>query len=255
MAFVGDPPLWRPEADELHISVTFTWDVREATRLLQEWRHYYPVVKIGGPAYGGCSDGFTPGLYVKPGVTFTSRGCNNDCPWCLVSKREGRLALLPIMPGWIINDNNFLQTPRLHRMRVYEMLAGQKQGAVFAGGLQASLVTEEIAAEFRDIRIRDVFLAADTERALGPLERAVSRLSFLGRERMRCYVLVGWNGETIEDAERRLRRVWEIGAMPFAQLYQPEELRKVEYGSEWKALQKTWSRPAAMKAEMKRSAS
>ena len=218
--------------------------------MAEAWGNYYPIVDIDGPAFGTVPGEFTPGLYVKQGVTFTSRGCNNHCPWCLVPKREGRLRELALSNGHIINDNNFLQCSRDHRLAVYWMLDQQKERATFSGGLQPNLVTDEIAAEFRDIRIEDVFLAADTEAALAPLERAIARLQFLGRERTRCYTLIAFGDETIKQAERRLKAVWELGAMPHAQLYQPAD-RYVRYSQEWRALARTWSRPAAMKAEMR----
>ena len=77
MAFVGDPGLFMPDADEVHVSVTFTWDKSEAERLAESWGKHYGTVKVGGPAYGDRGDTFTPGMYVKEGVTFTSRGCPN----------------------------------------------------------------------------------------------------------------------------------------------------------------------------------
>jgi hypothetical protein len=248
LAFVGDPPLWRPEADEVHVSCTFTWDIPEAKRLAEAWSHYYPTVKVGGPAMDGKPNGFTPGRYVKAGVTFTSRGCNNHCPWCLVPKREGRLRpYSDFADGWIINDNNFLQCPRGHRLRVYDMLWRQKRAAVFAGGLDARLVDDEIAAEFRSIRIKELFLAADTEASLRVLERAVNKLHYLGRKKLRCYVLCGFDGEAVEQAEKRLEACWQIGVMPFAQLYQPAD-QWIEYSREWRQLARKWSRPAAMVA-------
>ena len=35
LSFVGDPPLnvFRPDADEVHISCTFMWDIPEASRI------------------------------------------------------------------------------------------------------------------------------------------------------------------------------------------------------------------------------
>lgn len=251
LAFVGDPPLFRPEADEVHVSVTWTWDIPEGRRLAMAWSAYYPTVRLGGPAFGEEARDFTPGLYVQRGKTFTSRGCNRSCPWCLVPRREGPLHLLPITDGWVILDNNFAACPREHRKAAYRMLARQPHGAVFSGGIDARLVDDELAAEFRDIRILDVFLAADTEGALRPLERAVQRLQFLGRDRLRCYVLIGFQGETLAQAERRLRAVWEIGTMPFAMLYQPPTDRRLVWSEEWQALRRTWIRPAAMKAEMR----
>lgn len=252
MAVVGDPSLLRPSADEVRISVTFTWDVAEAVRLAQAWEVYYPgKVRVGGPAFGAAGGAFVPGRYVREGVTFTSRGCNNRCPFCLVPQREGRLVELErIAPGYIVNDNNFVQCSPAHRRQVYAMLTKQPKAAVFSGGIQASLVTERVAAELRDIRIHELFLAADSDAALRPLERAVGRLSFLPRRKLRCYVLIGYGGETIEQAERRLERCWDAGVLPFAQLYQPAE-RWIEYPREWRALARKWSRPAAMVAAHK----
>ncbi len=249
-AFVGDPPLWRPEADIVHISVVFTWDLEEGRRLQQAWGNYYDNVFLGGPALGDPGDTFTPGVYVKEGVTFSSRGCPNHCPWCLVG-REGPLRTLPITDGYIIADNNFLACPKEHRLAVYEMLRKQGKAVVFSGGLQANLVNEEIAEELRSIRIASVFLAADTEGALGPLERAVKHLPFLGRDKLRCYVMVAYNGETIEQARQRLQAVWDLGCMPFCQLYQPPTQGRIVYSQAWRDLARTWSRPAIMKTNQK----
>lgn len=116
-------------------------------------------------------------------------------------------------------------------------------------GFPDELITDEIADELRGLRISQVFLAADTEAALKPLEKAVKKLSFLPRQKLRCYVLIAYGSETLEQAEARLRKVWALGAMPFAQLFQPPD-RYIEYDHDWKALARTWSRPAAMKALM-----
>ena len=249
-SFVGDPPLWRPEADEAHVSITFTWDIAEGRRLQEAWAQHYPTVRLGGPAFASPADGFTPGLYIRHGVTFTSRGCNHRCPWCLVPEREGRLReLTDIAPGWIIQDNNFLQCSLTHRQSVYRMLNAQRKAVIFSGGLEAALVTDEVAEELRGVRIKTVFLAADTEAGLRPLRKAVERLSFLGRERLFCYALVAFAGETIPQAEIRLRAVWEVGAIPFAQLYQPPE-RFIRYSQEWRDLARRWSRPAIIRARM-----
>jgi len=245
--FVGDPPLWRPEADEVHVSVTFTWDIQEGKRLAAVWSNYYPHVRLGGPAITGSNGDFTPGRYIKRGVTFTSRGCPNHCPWCLVPEYEGPLQLLDIKPGYIVQDNNFLATPMRHRHAVYEMLRQQSKATVFSGGLESSRVTDKIASELKSIRIHSVFLAADTDAALRPLQDAVDRLAFLGlrSNKLRCYVMIG--RERIEQAEKRLEAVWEIGCLPFSQLYQPPE-RYIRYSRSWRDLNRKWSRPAAIRA-------
>jgi len=247
LAFVGYPPMLRPETGIVNVSVCFTWDKVEGERLAQAWGQYYEKVNLGGPAYGDGIEDFVPGRYVKEGVTFTTKGCNKRCPWCLVPPREGRLRLLGIKPGYIIQDNNLLQSPREHLLKVFAMLKQQKKAAIFSGGLDATLIDDWVANEFKSLRIHEVFLAADTVGSLLPLSRAIEKLSFLRRGQLRCYVLLAFNGETITDAIERLEAVWGIGCLPFAQLYQPPD-RRIEYSREWKSLARTWSRPAAMAA-------
>ncbi len=252
MAVVGDPRMERPEADEVHVSCTFTWDKAEAERLAGAYEQYYPVVKLGGPAFGSPVNGFEPGMYVKEGVTFTSRGCNNQCPFCLVREREGNLKEYDEFSiGWDIADNNILQCNSGHITMVMAMLRQQRHAARFSGGLEAARVTDWFAEGLRGTRVSEVFLAADHDGALKPLEKAVNKLSFLGRDKLRCYVLIGFNGEPLAQAENRLRRVWEIGCLPFAQLYQPPTEKRIKYSQKWRDLQRTWSRPAATKALMK----
>ena len=250
-SFVGDPPLWRPNPDaviDVSVSCTFSWDKPEAERLAEAWGQYYPV-QLGGPAYGSPADTFTPGRYVKHGYTFTSRGCLRHCSFCLVPSMEGPLRLLPITDGYIIQDNNFLATPAEHRARVYAMLARQPRAAVFAGGIDARLVTDEVAAEFAGIRVDSLFLACDSEAALPALRAAAQRLAFLGRRQLRCYVLTGYGDDTPARAAARLEACWQAGVMPFAQYYRaPDAEARFDYPREWRELIRTWSRPAAMMA-------
>lgn len=244
-AFIGDPPLWRPEADEVHVSVTLTWDVEEGCRLQEAWAAHYPIVKIGGPAISGSNGEFQPGKYLKHGVTITSRGCNRRCPWCLVPEYEGKLRTLSVKPGWIVQDNNLLATPRAHQKKVYAMLRSQGRVVSFPGGLDARLVDDWVAMQLEALRIKEVFLAADSEDMLEPLRKALKKLFFLKRRQLRCYVLIGFDGETPIDATKRLEAVWNLGCLPFAQLYQPPD-NYIEYDHIWKSLARTWSRPAAM---------
>ena len=76
MVFFGAPPLLiLPEIDEVHISVAFTYDKEKAEYLADAWEVVGVPVKIGGPAYDDPADGpFIPGMYVKKGAVFTSRG-------------------------------------------------------------------------------------------------------------------------------------------------------------------------------------
>jgi len=249
LAFVGLPPLFRPQADEVdevHVSVTFTWEVEEGRHLRDAWAQYYPVVKIGGPAVDTDPPGeFTPGLYVKSGVTFTSRGCPRRCPWCFVPKREGAIRELEVQPGWIVQDNNLLATSRSHQEQVFKMLRSQKRAVSFPGGLDSRLLTDWAVDQLRTLKIGQMFFAADSQAGLENLRGIRERLSFLSRHELRCYVLLAFDGESCEEALSRLEAVWDMGFIPFAQLYR-DFRRRIPYSAEWRALVRTWSRPAAM---------
>lgn len=63
---IRETPSFFDEADEVHVSVTFTWDIPIAEWLAKQWE---PVatVKIGGPAYNEPGGDFIPGMYMRHG--------------------------------------------------------------------------------------------------------------------------------------------------------------------------------------------
>jgi len=247
LVYIGGPTLFLPDwrdIEEIHISVAFTWQFGIAERLKQEWMNYHPEVLLGGPAYGD-SGAFMPGMYLKRGITITSRGCNNQCPYCLVPKREGKITELIIHEGNVIQDNNLLQCSKGHIANVFDMLRS-KSNVSFPGGLDSRLINDEIADDLRSLRINQLFLSADYKEAIKPLRKAVAKLK-IPRDKLRCYVLIGYNGETYDQALERLFDVFEAGCLPFAQLYQPPD-KFIKYNATWRHLARQWSRPAITKA-------
>ncbi len=226
LAFVGDPPAWilnELQDSRVHISCTFTWDIPEAERLKRSWSRYCDEVWIGGPAYDDPGDEFTAGRYVKHGTVITSRGCIRNCSFCLVPKREGRIRELKIKDGWDVADNNLLACSRGHIERVFEMLRRQPEPIHFSGGLDARLFNEWHSDLLQSIRLKYAFFACDSPEAIRDMER-VSRLTeSFSREKKRCYVLVGYKGESPRQAEARLKEVYNLGFLPFAMLYRGPE--------------------------------
>lgn len=250
-AFVGPPPgLFIPEHDEVHISVSFTWDKPLAEDLAFQWESVTnKPVKLGGPAYHSEAGDFTPGLYVRKGITFTSRGCNNNCPWCGVREIEGTLREIPITPGNIIQDNNFLQCSRAHKDKVFDMLRTQR-GICFRGGLETDLIADHFVDAIRGLRIAELWLACDTDAQLPRFKKACEKLVKAGftRHQIKCYSLIG---KDMEAEEERNREIFWAGAMPFSQLYRDFTETKTEYSAEWRAFERQWQRPAATVAHMR----
>lgn len=51
LVFFGPPPMLAlPEIDEVHVSVTFTYDKAKAEQLAKDWEWVGVPVKVGGPA-------------------------------------------------------------------------------------------------------------------------------------------------------------------------------------------------------------
>ncbi len=244
MAFVGDPLLFKPEADEVHISCTFTWDMPEAERLAESWSKYYKNVKLGGPAYDDPGGDFIPGKYLKRGYVITSRGCIRNCEFCYVVKREGGIRELPITDGRNILDNNILATTHHHQQAVFDMLTKQKS-VRFSGGLDVMLFNESTVNLLNSIKVKAVFFAYDKLYQKPYLEIASKLLKSIGynRNKMYCYVLVNFQNDTMDNAEDRLKYIVSIGMTPFAMYYRDDGSSLI-IDDQWRRFIRHWSRPA-----------
>lgn len=247
-AYVGLPTLFTPHYDEIHISITFTWDLFKVDFLKKNWERYGKI-KVGGPAFNPLGSDFTSGMYLKKGVTITSRGCPNNCSFCFVPKREGKIRELPIVEGNSIQDNNLLACSKQHIQKVFKMLRTQKH-IEFAGGLESSKVTDRIIEQLRGLHIYQLWVACDYPTNEKKLIKVVNKLSkYFSRDKIRCYVLIGYKKDTLNYAEHRLKRAWEIGTLPFAMLYKDKD--NTPHSIEWRQFQRKWSRPAIIRTRMK----
>lgn len=246
LAFTGNPPLLSlPEIDEVHVSVAYTYDKPLAEELAYQWEVVGVPVKVGGPAYDDPGGEFVPGMYLKPGYTITSRGCNNHCWFCMASRREGPLRELEIRDGWDILDNNLLQCSETHIRAVFEMLRRQPHRPKFTGGLEAKELKPWHCQLLREAKSERMYFAYDTPDDYEPLVEAGRMLMEAGitpqSHVMACYNLIGFRGDTFDQAQKRLEQTIRAGFMPYAMLYRDEH-GKVD--REWAKFQREWLRPA-----------
>lgn len=253
LVFFGDPPE-NLEVDEVHISLTFSYDKDIACDLYEKWRNVAPIVKVGGPAMNDPGSDFTPGLYLKDGYVITSRGCPNKCWFCDVNKREGDIRELPITKGWNLLDSNILACSDSHIEQVFDMLKSTprppKATIQLTGGLEAKILTDHHVSLLWDLRPTQMFFAYDTPDDLEPLRNAGSLLRYADftRKHLRCYVLIGYPKDTIQDAENRLLQTWAAGFMPMAMLWKN---KSGDTDQEWGKFQRLWARPALTKIQVK----
>jgi hypothetical protein len=243
---IGTEPGLFDEADEVHVSCTFTWDLPLTERLVKAWACVAPV-RIGGPATGERGGEFVPGRYVKQGYVLTSRGCPNNCWFCAVPKREGGIRELPITEGWNLLDDNLLACSQQHQQQVFAMLKrNKKNGPVqFTGGLEAKRLEQWHVDALRELKPKQMFFAYDTPDDLEPLQQAGCMLLNAGfttaSHALRAYVLVGWPKDTFDAADVRMRQTVAAGFMPMAMLYRDNSGHRKQ---EWMRWQRQWARPA-----------
>lgn len=258
-AFFGPPPIRTRQIKELfdrtsevHIDVTFTQDKLRAEWLAEQWQSVASV-KIGGVAFGDPGYGpFTPGKYIKPGYTFTSRGCPRRCWFCSVWKRRPQaIPIWPFEPGWNVLDDNLLACPEWHVRAVFQMLALQGRQIEFTGGLEAAALEDYHVGLLADMKPRpNCFFAYDPGDPFETLKSAADRLigaGFTARShRLRAYVLIGYPKDTFDAVEKRMKQMLAIGFTPHAMLWEPEtpSAERWRPAPEWKRFQRLWARPA-----------
>jgi hypothetical protein len=253
LAFFDAPPRFLPPLDEVHVSVAFSYDMERAEKLAEAWAKTGVPVKLGGPALNEPGGDFVPGRYLRKGFVITSRGCHNRCWFCQVPKREGyRLRELPITEGWNIADDNLLACSEGHIRAVFAMLVRQAERPVFSGGLEAKLLKSWHVDLLRESRVQRFYCAYDTPDDYEPLVMAgrLLREGGITRESRKpnCYVLIGFPGDSMERAEKRLRETWAAGFAPYAMLYRDAA---GETAPEWRKFQRLWVRPQILFTTLK----
>jgi hypothetical protein len=97
-----------------------------------------------------------------------------------------------------------------------------------------------------------MYFAFDSESEYEPLIQAGKLLRDGGitksSHKARCYVLIGYPGDTMDKAEIRLRKAWDAGFLPFAMLFRDEQ---GETQTEWRAFQRLWFRPQIIYQKLK----
>jgi len=251
LAFFDEPELLMPPIDEVHISVTFTYDIPRAEKLARAWESVAPV-KIGGPALGDPSGDFIPGRYLKKGYVITSRGCPNKCWFCDVPKREGRkIRELPLTEGFNLLDSNILACSDDHIKKVFKMLGDSGKRIQLTGGLEAARLKPWHVALLWEARPDRLYFAYDEPEDLEPLIEAGKMLNYADftRHHLRCYVLIGIPGDTFEAAEKRILEAWSAGFLPMAMLWKNKAGDSTEA---WREFQGLWAQPPIVRARIKR---
>lgn len=159
---------------------------------------------------------------VKHAIGFLTRGCINNCSFCVVPKKEGKMK---ICDSWqrikradsneiVFMDNNVLASE--YGIRQMQSMIGQDLKVDFNQGLDCMLVNERIADILASLKwISSIRFSLDKEYQMTYLEKSIKLLEGKGVKPYRIFVYV--LGTTMESTYKRVEFLRNLGADPFVQ--------------------------------------
>lgn len=191
-------------------------------KLPDEVEHTYPDYSLYGitdKAYG-----------------FLTRGCPRNCPFCIVSEKEGRTSrqvadLSEFYRGGesqkeiILMDSNITASKECERL--FDSLIDSKALINFEGGLDIRCLTDKGAEQINRMRTSMIHFAWDNYEFKTYEKLKRFRPMFTQDDRhLRVYVLTNYN-TTLEQDEERIVKLKEIGYDPYVMIYDKPNAPKI----------------------------
>ena len=165
---------------------------------------------------------------------FLSRGCPRQCPFCIVSEKEGRASrkVADLSEFWDgqkeikLLDPNLLACPDHEELLV--QLAESRAFVDFSQGLDIRLTTPENAALLNQIRVKRIHFAWDdpNQDLTGYFQRFSEWFHIRDSRRKAVYVLTNWNS-THEQDLWRVYTLRELGYDPYIMVYNKPHAPKI----------------------------
>ncbi len=163
---------------------------------------------------------------------FLTRGCCNNCSFCIVSKKEGLCShkVADLSEFWRGQKNIKLLDPNLlacrEHLELLQQLADSKAKVDFTQGLDARFINEQNLEILKQINISMLHFAFDFMK----FEKQIIKGLSLAKEKMKIsdrnaivYVLTNYD-TTIEEDLYRIQKIREIGFAPDVRIYRKETL-------------------------------
>lgn len=163
---------------------------------------------------------------------FLTRGCCNNCSFCIVSKKEGICShkVADLSEFWNGQKNIKLLDPNLlackEHMDLLQQLVDSKARVDFTQGLDARFINEDNITLLKQINISMLHFAFDFMR----FEKQITRGLALAKEHLKIsdrkaivYILTNYD-TTIQEDLYRLQKVRELGFAPDIRIYRKETL-------------------------------
>lgn len=166
-----------------------------------------------------------PELTKDTAYGFLSRGCPNNCNFCIVSKKEGRCSykVADLNEFWNGQKNIILLDPNLlackERLDLLKQLADSGACVDFSQGFDARFITEEVAKALAKVKTFNEHFAFDY---MKNEERIIQGLKLyseiVGKKGVQVYVLTNYDTTHAQDMYR-IQKIKECGMMPYIMIY------------------------------------
>lgn len=186
--------------------------------LPEEIEHIYPDYSL------------YPELTKNKAYGFLTRGCCNDCEFCIVSKKEGRCSVkvADLSEWWNGQKEIVLLDPNILACRDKKELLQQliESGAKvdFTQGLDARFITCDIAELLKQIKTKTYHFAFDFMKNEKEIIQGLKIFVDVAKPNSRkCYVYVLTNFDTtFEEDYYRVKKIQEIGLDPDIRIYRKQ---------------------------------
>ena len=168
-----------------------------------------------------------PELTKDTAYGFLTRGCPNNCAFCIVSKKEGRISkkVADLSEFWRgqkyikLLDANLLACK--DKQELLQQLIESKSQVDFTQGLDARFITADVAEMLKQIKTKRVHFAFDFmkyEKAIIEGLRIYKKINPLPDYKTIVYMLVNFD-TTIDEDLYRVKKITELGYIPDIRIY------------------------------------
>lgn len=157
---------------------------------------------------------------------FTSRGCSNNCGFCIVPKKEGKIREHSTLSEFVqhrkvvLQDNNFLASPHAED-KLFEMIE-RKLIVDFNQGLDIRLLNEKFACLLARLNPPELRFAWDYVGIETTVRCGISLLKNAGfpinRHRISMYVLCNY-GTNLKEDLHRVEVLRSLDVRPFVMVF------------------------------------
>ena len=191
-------------------------------KLPKEIEHIYPDYSL------------YPKLTKDTAYGFLTRGCPRNCPFCIVSKKEGKISkkVANLSEFWRGQKNIKLLDPNIlackENIELLQQLADSKASVDFTQGLDARCISNKNIDVLSKIKVKMVHFAFDLIKEEEKILRGLKlykNATNIDETKTGVYILTNYNTSFEEDMYR-IKKVQELGYRPYIMIFEKNKAPK-----------------------------